>query len=57
MDLQDNYGKTALHYALGSLNFLFEILCCLIQKGADVNTGSNDKLTPLMIAAEKGHII
>ena len=56
VDLQDSYGKTALHYALGSLNFLFEILCCLIQKGADVNTGSNDKLTPLMIAAEKGHI-
>ena len=56
VDLQDNYGKTALHYALGSLNFSFEILCCLIQKGADVNTGSNDKLTSLMIAAEKGHI-
>ena len=56
VDLQDNYGKTALHYALGSLNFSFEILCCLIEKGADVNTGSNDKLTPLMIAAEKGHI-
>ena len=56
VDLQDNYGKTALHYALGSLNFLFEILCCLIQKGADVKTGSNNKLTPLMIAAEKGHI-
>ena len=56
VDLQDNYGKTALHYALGSLNFSFEILCCLIQKGADVNTGSNEKLTPLMIAAEKGHI-
>ena len=45
----------ALHYAVYGSNVSCEILSCLIETGADVNARTNDGVTPLMIAAEKGH--
>ena len=56
VDLQDNDGKTALHHALHGSDVSCEILRCLIGIGADVNARTNNTGTPLMIAAEKGHI-
>ncbi|CAH3150822.1 unnamed protein product [Porites lobata] len=55
-DLQDKNGKTALHHAVYGSDVSCEILSCLIEMGADVNAGGNINHTPLMIAAEKGHI-
>ena len=56
VDLQDNDGKTALHHAFHGSDVSCEILSCLIGIGADVNARTNNTGTPLMIAAEKGHI-
>ena len=56
MDLQNKNGKTVLHYALSDSDVSCEILSCLIEMEADVNAGGNINHTPLMIAAEKGHI-
>ncbi|CAH3150812.1 unnamed protein product [Porites lobata] len=56
VDLQDKNGKTALHHAVYGSDVSCEILSCLIEMGADVSAGGNINHTPLMIAAEKGHI-
>ena len=56
VDLQDTDGYTALHYAVYSSDISCEILSCLIGIGADVNARTNNGVTPLMIAAEEGHI-
>ena len=56
VDLQDSDGYTALHYAVYSSDVSCEILSCLIGIGADVNARTNNGVTPLMIAAEEGHI-
>ena len=56
VDLQDSDGYTALHYAVYSSDISCEILSCLIGIGADVNARTNNGVTPLMIAAEEGHI-
>ena len=56
VDLQDSDGYTALHYAVYSSDISCEILSCLIGIGADVNARTNNGVTPLMIAAEEGHL-
>ena len=56
VDLQDSDGYTALHYAVYGSDISCEILSCLIGIGADVNARTNNGVTPLMIAAEEGHI-
>ena len=56
VDLEDSDGYTALHYAVYSSDISCEILSCLIGIGADVNARTNNGVTPLMIAAEEGHI-
>ena len=52
--LQDQDGKTAIHYAVEKdyrdCNS-DEILSCLIENGADVNVRSNDDCTPLMVGS------
>ena len=54
--LTDKSGRTALHFAAGSSDNSCEILRCLIENGADIDKGRNDNQTPLMIAAQKGHV-
>ena len=52
VDFQDNYGRTALHYAMWSRCNSFDNVSALISYGADINT--TDKLrkyTPLMVAS------
>ena len=56
VSLPDYYGRTALHFAVGSSDNSCEILRCLIENGADINKGRNDKQTPLMVAAENGQV-
>ena len=56
VDLQDSDGYKALHLAVYGSDISSEILSCLIGIGADVNARANNGVTPLMIAAEKGHI-
>ncbi|XP_073228584.1 ankyrin repeat domain-containing protein 16-like [Porites lutea] len=56
VDLQDSDGYKALHHAVYGSDVSSEILSCLIGIGADVNARTNNGVTPLMIAAEKGHI-
>ena len=48
--LQDQDGKTAIHYAVDGNSD--EILSCLIENGADVNARSNDNCTPLMVGSK-----
>ena len=52
INLADNEGNTALHYALynsddGGSRFL-------VKKGADYNRANNDGETPVQLAVEKG---
>ena len=54
--LTDKSGRTALHFAAGSSDNSCEILRCLIENGADIDKVRNDNQTPLMIAAQKGHV-
>ena len=55
MDLQDKYGRTALHCAAEKDLDSCEVLSCLVENGADVNKGTGDiNCTPLMIASRKG---
>ena len=56
VDLQDSDGYKALHFAVYGSDISSEILSCLIGIGADVNARTNNGVTPLMIAAEEGHI-
>ena len=52
--LQDQDGKTAIHYAVEKDyrdRNSDEILSCLIENGADVNVRSNDNCTPLMVGS------
>ena len=56
VDLQDSDGYKALHFAVYSSDISSEIFSCLIGIGADVNARTNNGVTPLMIAAEEGHI-
>ena len=56
VDLQDSDGCKALHFAVYGSDISSEILSCLIGIGADVNACTNNGVTPLMIAAEEGHI-
>ena len=50
MNVQDEEGKTALHYAIERCDVSCEVLSCLIKNGANVNAYSNDGYTPLMKA-------
>ena len=50
VELQDNNGETALHYAVDSC----DVLSFLIRNGADVNSRTYYKYTPLIIASRKG---
>ena len=57
VSLQDSFCKTAVHYAVLGSDAPCEILSCWIENGADVNAGCRlDDQTPLMFAAENGHI-
>ena len=56
VDLQDSDGYKALHFAVYGSDISSEIFSCLIGIGADVNARTNNGVTPLMIAAEEGHI-
>ncbi|CAH3178494.1 unnamed protein product [Porites lobata] len=56
VDLQDSDGYKALHFAVHGSDISSEIFSCLIGIGADVNARTNNGVTPLMIAAEEGHI-
>ena len=56
VDLRDSDGYTALHYAVYGSDISCEILSSLIGIGADVNARTNNRDTPLMIAAKKGHV-
>ncbi|CAG9773806.1 unnamed protein product [Ceutorhynchus assimilis] len=53
IDFQDDFGKTALHYAaeIG----LQDILMLLINAQANVNILDNDKNTALHLACDRGH--
>ena len=53
VNLQDRDGLTAVHYAVRGSQAC-EILSCLMENGADVDTKTFDDCTPLMIAAEIG---
>ena len=55
MNLQDKYGRSALHHAVHGSDASLEILKCLIEIGADVNARTKIKRTPLMMACEYGH--
>ena len=56
VDLQDSDGYKALHFAVYGSDISSEIFSCLIGIGADVNARTKNGVTPLMIAAEEGHI-
>ena len=47
--LKNRWGSTALQWAADSGNLL--MVQALIERGADVNAGDDDGLTPLMVAA------
>jgi len=51
---KDKDGFTALHLAVGAVKNGKETVEFLIAKGADINAGNNDGLTPLHIAATEG---
>jgi len=51
IDVQDNQGKTALHYAAEHGNLI--IIRLLLLKGASLDVRSNDKGTALHVAAAK----
>jgi ankyrin repeat protein len=50
----DHRERTALY--LAALNDSYDIVKVLIDKGANVNITADDGWTPLMVAAEKGHL-
>ena len=52
VNMADNEGNTALHYALNDYNA--EGARYLIRKGADYNRPNNEGETPVQIAVEKG---
>ena len=58
VDLQDEDGFTALHYACFDSAYIDvgEMLGCLIENGADVNARTNEDCTPLMIACDNDHV-
>ena len=49
----DQYGAALLHY-ITALDYS-ELISILYEHGADLNVQSKDQLTPLVIAAAKGH--
>ena len=54
--IQGNHGLTAFHEAVlrkDNYTISLEILCCLIQNGADINARLSDGRTPLMIASSR----
>ena len=53
MNLVDEKGASLLHY-ITALNY-YELIPILHEYGANVNIKSSNNLTPLMIAAAKGH--
>ena len=54
IDLKDNVGRTALY--ITAWNDQPQIAQMLIEFGSDVNSTNTNGWTPLMAAAEKGHI-
>ena len=50
VNVHDEGGKTALHYAIEHCDVSCEVLSCLNKNGANVNAYSNDGYTPLMKA-------
>ena len=57
IDLKDQHGKTALHYAVENYHGSCEVLSCLLENGADVNKGTDDNnCTLLMMASRKGQV-
>ena len=52
VNLADNEGNTALHYAL--IEYNEGTARYLIKKGADYNRANNDGQTPADIAVERG---
>ena len=57
VNVQDEEGKTALHYAIERCDVSCEVLSCLIKNGANVNAYSNDGYTPLMKAIIRNQLI
>ena len=55
VDLQDEDGDTALHFACNSDHASLEILSCLIENGASINACTDCKITPLMMAVQNCH--
>ena len=52
VNLQDEDGDTALHFACNSDHASLEILSCLIENGANINACTDFKITPLMMAVQ-----
>ena len=50
-DVRSNYGRTPLFQAAFK-----EAAICLLDHGADVNAKDNLRFTPLMLAAQEGHL-
>ena len=55
VNLQDEDGDTALHFACNSDHASLEILSCLIENGANINACTDFKITPLMMAVQNCH--
>ena len=55
LNLQDEDGDTALHFACNSDHASLEILSCLIENGANINACTDFKITPLMMAVQNCH--
>ena len=55
VNLQDEDGDTALHFACNSDHASLEILSCLIENGASINACTDCKITPLMMAVQNCH--
>ena len=53
---KDRHGKNALFYALEPQAENVDLISILVDKGADVNSETADKMTPLIKAVEKGFL-
>ena len=56
IDLQDENGYTAVHYAVGNDCNSCDVLSCLLKNGANVDAGTNNNYTPLMVASDCGNV-
>lgn len=53
VNIRDTFGKTALHYAAGVMNYRPEMVSPLLDAGADVNATCKEGLTPIFYAVNE----